>query len=58
MSNKEDQEFTPGHDSKESEQIPVVEDSKYQNEGMDAVDDDVKDSDAQLGISEVKARNS
>jgi hypothetical protein len=43
MSNNENQEFTSSQDSKESEQSPVVEGSKYQDEGMDVMDDEVKD---------------
>lgn len=54
MSNQDDQTFadetvTKGYTSSENEQIPVVDDSKYEAEGMDAMDDEVKDSDAQLG---------
>ena len=54
MSNQDDQTFTDetvtkGYTSSENEQIPVVDDSKYGEEGMDAMDDEVKDSDAQLG---------
>lgn len=53
MSNQDDQTFTDEtvtkrYTSRENEQIPVVEDSKYGAEGMDAMDDEVKDSDAQL----------
>jgi hypothetical protein len=57
MSNQDDQTFTEetvtkGHTSRaENDQIPVVEDSKYGAEGMDALGDEVKDSDAQLGIA-------
>ena len=57
MSNQDDQTFTEetatkGHTSRENDQIPVVEDSKYGAEGMmDALEDEVKDSDAQLGIA-------
>ena len=51
---KQDQKFTEeavtyGHTSSGDAQIPVVDDSKYPAEGMDAMDDQVKDSDAQLG---------
>lgn len=54
MSKQDDQTFTEetvtkGHTSSENDQIPVVEDSKYGAEGMDAMDDEMKDSDAQLG---------
>ena len=53
MSNQDDQTFTEetatkGHTSRENDQIPVVEDSKYGAEGMM---DALKDSDAQLGIA-------
>ena len=56
MSNQEDQTFTDeavtyGHTSSGNEQIPVVNDNSYRAEGMDAMDDQVKDSDAQLGMS-------
>ena len=56
MSNQEDQTFTDeavtyGHTSSRNEQIPVVNDNNYRAEGMDAMDDQVKDSDAQLGMS-------
>ena len=57
MSNQDDHTFTEktvtkGHTSRENDQIPVVEDSKYGAEGMmDALEDEVKDSDAQLGIA-------
>jgi hypothetical protein len=55
MSKQEDQKFTEeavtyGHTSSGDAQIPVVDDSKYPAEGMDAMDNQVKDSDAQLGI--------
>jgi hypothetical protein len=55
MSKQEDQKFTDeavtyGRTTRENDQIPVVEDSKTQSEGLDAIDDEVKDSDAQLGI--------
>jgi len=54
MSKQENQTFTDepvtqGRTTREGEQIPVVEDAKYQAEGTDAVDDEVMDSDQQLG---------
>jgi hypothetical protein len=54
MSNRDDQIFTDeavsqGHTTRENEQIPVVEDSKYQAEGVDAVNEQRMDSDEQLG---------
>jgi hypothetical protein len=54
MSSKNDQQFTDeavtyGHTTKGNDQIPVVEDSKYQDEGMDNISADQADSDQQLG---------
>jgi len=54
MSNQDDQTFTDepvshGYTTRETEQIPVVEDSKYQSEGVDAVDEGAMNSDQQLG---------
>jgi hypothetical protein len=54
MSKQEDQKFTDeavtyGRTTRENDQIPVVEDSKTQSEGLDAIDDEIKNSDAQLG---------
>lgn len=39
-----------GRTTSENEQIPVVNDNKYGAEGMDAVDEQTANSDAQLGI--------
>jgi len=39
-----------GKTTSENEQIPVVDDNKYGAEGMDAVDEQTANSDAQLGI--------
>ena len=55
MSKREDQTFTDeavtyGDTTSGNDQIPVVDDNKYAAEGLDAMDDQVKDSDAQLGI--------
>ena len=55
MSKREDQTFTDeavtyGHTTSGNAHIPVVDDGKYGAEGMDAMDDQVKDSDAQLGM--------
>ena len=52
MSKREDQTFTDeavtyGHTTSRNDQIPVVDDTKA--EGMDAMDSELKDSDAQLG---------
>lgn len=54
MSSKNDQQFTDeavtyGHTTKGNDQIPVVDDSKYQDEGMDRISADQADSDQQLG---------
>ena len=59
MSKREDQSFTDeavtyGDTTRGNDQIPVVDDNKYGAEGLDAMDDQVKDSDAQLGIYPVK----
>ena len=54
MRNQYDQAFTDetvtkGRTISESDRIPAVEDSKYEAEGMDAMNEEVKESDAQLG---------
>lgn len=54
MSSKNEQQFsdeavTYGETTKGNDQIPVVDDSKYQDEGMDSISADQADSDQQLG---------